>query len=209
MALTELLAALEAEAAAETAALDADSREEARRIVETAQSEARAIEARALRAGGEELAREAEGRRARARLAAAARVREAHEASFLALLAEVGAQLATVRESASYPRVLRALVRESLAALPDATVLRVDPRDERLAEQLLGELGVATQVAGVLETSGGVELAGDDGRTVRNTFDERLANAEPALRVAVAELLAAPAPDGRRRQPDAALGVAP
>jgi hypothetical protein len=38
-------------------------------------------------------------------------------------------------------------------------------------------------VVAVLDTAGGVELASGDGRTVRNTLEERLANAEPALRL--------------------------
>ena len=33
-----------------------------------------------------------------------------------------------------------------------------------------------------LDTWGGLELAGDDGRTIRNTLEERLANADLLLR---------------------------
>ena len=59
--------------------------------------------------------------------------------------------------------MLRALLREGLAALPAADVLRVDPRDERAAADLLAELGAEMEIAGTLETAGGVELArGED-----------------------------------------------
>ena len=91
---------------------------------------------------------EAEARRARARLAAAAAVRQAREEAFREFLAEVRRRLEAVRESSGYPAVLRALLRESLAALPAATVLRVDPRDERLAAELLAELGVELEIVG-------------------------------------------------------------
>ena len=189
MTLVDLLAGLEAEAAAETARLEADTRAEADRIVAAARAEAQALREQAARAGENELQREAEQRRALARLAAAAVVREAHEQAFQELLAEVRVRLGALRERRDYQAVLRALVRESLAALPAATVLRVDARDERLAAELLGELDLKLHVVAALETAGGVELEHADGRAVRNTLEERLANAEPALRLLFGEAL--------------------
>jgi V/A-type H+-transporting ATPase subunit E len=183
MALSELLAGLKAEAAAEEAQLEAETRAEAARIRAEAEAEARTLHEEALRAAEAELRLEAERRRARARLGAAATVREAHEEAFVELLAEVRLRLEAVRASASYPSVLRALLRESLSALPAANVARVDPRDERLAADLLAELGVELELVGTLQTAGGVELTRGTDRTVRNTVEERLANAEPALRL--------------------------
>jgi vacuolar-type H+-ATPase subunit E/Vma4 len=183
MALSELLAGLKAEAAAEEARLEAETRAEATRIRAAAEAEARTLHEEALRAAEAELRLEAERRRAQARLAAAATVREAHEEAFRELLAEVRLRLEAVRESASYPSVLRALLRESLSVLPTATVVRVDPRDERLAADLLAELGLELELVGTLETAGGVELTRGEERAVRNTVKERLANAEPALRL--------------------------
>jgi vacuolar-type H+-ATPase subunit E/Vma4 len=183
MALSELLAGLKAEAAAEEARLEAETRAEATRIRAAAEAEARTLHEEALRTAEAELRLEAERRRAQARLAAAATVRAAHEEAFRELLAEVRLRLESVRESASYPSVLRALLRESLSALPAATVVRVDPRDERLAADLLAELGLELELVGTLETAGGVELTRGEERAVRNTVEERLANAEPALRL--------------------------
>jgi len=183
MALSDLLAGLKAEAAAEDARLDVETRAEATRIAAAAHDEARVLQKQTLRVVGDELRREAETRRARARLAAAAALRQAREEAFQAFLAEVRQRLEAVRESPSYPRVLRALLRESLTALPAAAVLRVDPRDERMAADLLAELGAKLEIAGTLETAGGVELARGEDRAVRNTVEERFANAEPALRL--------------------------
>jgi V/A-type H+-transporting ATPase subunit E len=183
MALSELLAGLKAEAAAEEAQLDAETRAEAARIHAAAEAEARTLHEDALRAADAELRLEAERRRAQARLAAAATAREAHEEAFRELLAEVRLRLESLRASSSYPSVLRALLRESLSALPAATVVRVDPRDERLASDLLAELGVELTLDATLQAAGGGELTRGTDRAVRNTVEERLANAEPALRL--------------------------
>jgi len=183
MALSDLLAGLKAEAAAEDARLDVETLAEATRIAAAAQDEALILQEQALRVVEDELRQEAEMRRARARLAAAVAVRYAREEAFHEFLAEVHRRVDAIRESPKYPMVLRALLRESLTALPAAAVLRVDPRDERIAADLLAELGAKLEIAGTLETAGGVELARGEDRVVRNTVEERFENAEPALRL--------------------------
>jgi vacuolar-type H+-ATPase subunit E/Vma4 len=183
MALSDLLTGLKAEADAEAAELEAETAAEVIRIGEAAEAEARLLRDEALRAVEDEARREAEAQRARARLAAAADVRQAREDSFQECLADVRERLDAVRTGSGYPTVLRALLRESLAALPTATVLRVDHRDERLASELVAELGVDLEIVGALQTVGGVELASGTDRMVRNTLEDRLANAEPALRL--------------------------
>jgi V/A-type H+-transporting ATPase subunit E len=194
MALSDLLAGLEAEAAAERAGLEAETSAEVIRIDEAAQAEARLLEGEALRTSEDEVRREAEARRARARLAAAAAVRQARDDSFRDCLEIVRGRLEVVRTSSTYPAVFRALLRESLAALPTATVVRVDPRDERLATHVLAELGVDLELVGALQTAGGVELARGEDRAVRNTVEDRLANAEPALRLLFGEAQRAETP---------------
>lgn len=183
MALSDLLAGLKAEAAAEQDRLDAETRAEVARIDAAARADAQMFREQALRAVEDELRREAETRRARARLDVAVVVRQARENAFHECLAEVRRRLETVRESSSYPTVLRALLLESLAALPAATVLRVDPRDEWLAADMIAEFDVELELAATLETAGGVELTRGEDRVVRNTVEERFANAEPTLRL--------------------------
>jgi V/A-type H+/Na+-transporting ATPase subunit E len=183
MALSDLLAGLKAEATAEEDRLDAETRAEVARIDAAARADARILQEHALRVVEDELRGEAEALRARARLAAAAAGRQARQDAFDEFLAEVRRRLGAVRESPSYPMVLRALLRESLAALSGASVLLVDPRDERLVADLLAELGVELEIVGTLETAGGMELTRGEEHAVRNTVEERLANAEPALRL--------------------------
>jgi vacuolar-type H+-ATPase subunit E/Vma4 len=190
MALVELLAGLEAEAASDAARLAAETGQEVSRILEAARAEAGVLLERAAAAADREVQAEVEQRRARARLSAAAAVREAREEAFREFLAAVRGRFAALRDGAEYPSVLRALIREGATALAAATVLRVAPRDERLASELVGVLDAELSVVATLETAGGVELASADGRTVRNTVEERLANAEPALRLLFGEALA-------------------
>jgi vacuolar-type H+-ATPase subunit E/Vma4 len=73
-------------------------------------------------------------------------------------------------------------------------MLRVDPRDERLAAAVLAEFGIDLELVGALDTAGGVELAWGEDRAVRNTVEDRLANAEPALRLLFGEAQRAETP---------------
>lgn len=186
MPLADLLQAIEAEADEELARLERETAAEAEALVESARSEARALSAELTTAPEPAARRDAERTTALARLDAAGALREAREEAFASILDGVRAELAALRGSGRYPELLRALVAESRAALPAASVLRVDPRDAELARPLADGL----RLEPVLETWGGVELGSDDGRIVRNTLDERLANAEPLLRLGFAGRLA-------------------
>jgi V/A-type H+-transporting ATPase subunit E len=189
MALTDLLTALEADADTETERLRAETDAEARRIVASARSEARAYELQAGKTAEEELAYELERRRSEARLAAASLLRDAYDSCVATLESALRDRLGELRDTDAYPGVLRRLIEEGLAAVPAAGALRVDPRDLRLAQGIVDELGARLELRPELDTLGGVEVAGDDGRTARNTLEERLRNAEPELRLLVSELL--------------------
>jgi vacuolar-type H+-ATPase subunit E/Vma4 len=189
MALADLLNALEAEATHELARRRADTREEATRIVAAAQREALAIGERSRCAGESELLREVERRRATARLAAAARLRDEREQCVRSLFDALRERVESIRSTPAYPAILLALVRESLAALPSGNLLRIDRRDRRLVDEALRELETNVRVESTLHTAGGVELSDGEGRTVRNTLEERLRNAEPELRRHFGDLL--------------------
>lgn len=189
MALADLLNALEAEAAHEMERLQADTRAEATRIVQAAQREALAINERSRLAGEDELLREVERRRAAARLAASARLREEREQCIRSLFDGLRERLESIRATSAYPSILLALIHEGLAALPSADLLRIDPRDTRLIDEALRELETNVRVESTLHSAGGVELSDGDGRTARNTFEERLRNAERVLRLHFGELL--------------------
>jgi V/A-type H+-transporting ATPase subunit E len=206
MALEELLAALAAEAAEESARAEQLARDEAAGIVAQARIEAQSIEREAARADERELALIAERKLARARASAGAALRAAREELFQEWLDELRTRVAELRSSDRNRSVVRLLVLESVAALPSATSLRVDPRDEALLREVMAELGLSIEVRAQLEVLGGVEVSSPDGRTVRNTFEERLRNAEPGLRILFGRMcgsdatpsLAGPAPETAR-----------
>ncbi|MFI7426877.1 hypothetical protein ACIBPB_07805 [Micromonospora sp. NPDC049836] len=178
MALDDLLRAIEAEADEQRLLADRATAASAAAIVEAAGLQAAALQAQLAAAPEAESLAAAETVRAAARLQAAAAVRAAREQAYRSLLDRIREKLSGLRGSAAYPAVFRALLDESRAALPDARELRVDPHDADLATSMAGEL----RVVAVLDAWGGLELAGDDGRTIRNTLEERLANADLELR---------------------------
>jgi vacuolar-type H+-ATPase subunit E/Vma4 len=186
MALTELLRAIEADADAERALAEGVLADEAQTIIESARREALTLQAELATAPEAQARTEAERVRALARVHASSAIRSAREAAFASTLAGIGARLAGVRGTDGYSQLFRALLAESRAALPGARELRIDPRDVGLATPLAHGLTVNP----TLDTWGGIELASDDGRTIRNTLEERLANAEFLLRRRFAHRLA-------------------
>ena len=186
MALTDLLQAIESEADADRARAAEEASAAAAAVFEDARRDARALEAELADAGAAEGRAAAAHERALARLDAAAGIRSAREEAFVSLLSGIRAELAAVRETSAYPELFHALVAESRAALPGAWELHADPRDADLA----GGVAPGLRIEATLDSWGGVELASDDGRTVRNTLEERLANAELLLRERLAQRLA-------------------
>ena len=186
--LNDLLSAIEADAKEERARLDESSRAESDEILAQARAEAETVRAEPVQSQEPELRRESARRIGAARVEATNLLREAREESFGQLLVVARSRLDTLRASDRYRDVLRALLEEAHAALPNARGLRVDSVDEALASELANEYGLAVEPT--LQTSGGLELVADDGRSIRNTFEERLANAEPELRQAYGNRLA-------------------
>jgi vacuolar-type H+-ATPase subunit E/Vma4 len=187
MALADLLRAIESDASAERARAYSEAAAEAEAVVTRAREEALTIE-RELASAPEEQARAiADRERALARVDASGAVRAAQEEAFNSVLAGLRTRLAASRGTDAYPALFRALLAECRAVLPTADELRVDRRDVELARPLADGLMLDPG----LETWGGVELRSSDGRTVRNTLEERLNNAELLLRLHFAERLAA------------------
>jgi V/A-type H+/Na+-transporting ATPase subunit E len=187
MGLAELLAALRDDAEDEIARLDRDASTQLQQLLTDAEQRARALHSEPVEAAEARAAAEAVILLSGARLEAGGILRGAREVAFRAILDDVRDRLAALRDGPAYQSVFAALVRESLAALPAGRTLRIDPRDEAIAARVLCELerGDVTPHA-CLRTLGGVELASPDGRLLRNTLEERLANAQPDLRLRLA-----------------------
>jgi len=186
MPLANLLAALENEAQQEFEQLASNSRAEAEAILAEAEAAAVALAEAPTLAAEATVAAEERAIVARARLRAAQQVREARERAWQDVRAALEERIVAVRLTPGYSGLLEQLVAECRAAAPDGSLLRVDARDEQLARELASDL----EIEGTLTTAGGVELGTGEGVTVRNTLEERLANAEPELRRRLGEVLA-------------------
>jgi vacuolar-type H+-ATPase subunit E/Vma4 len=205
MALRDLLAAIEAEAAAETSQLRHDRHRQADAIIAGAHRKARELEVAALATAEKEERRAGEQRLAAARRANAARLLDAREAAYDEIAQEACSRLRGIREREDYPEILAALLAEARSMLPAGDLVRVDPSDERLVRRLLA--GDRLRVEPMLRSAGGVEVADGRGERVRNTLEERFTAAEPDLRALVGRLLdgvdSHPLP-GNRASPDRA-----
>lgn len=189
MALQDLLAAIEAESAAEAARLRAGHAAAAAAILAAAREQAAELEAAELEAAERDEYQAGELRLAAARKVASARIRQAQEAAYQQIARGVRDQLGGIRRRSDYPEILAALISEARDALPSATVLRVNPADERLARRLLAGQA-ALRIEPVLSCAGGAAVSDGAGATVSNTVEERLAAAESALRALAGALLA-------------------
>jgi vacuolar-type H+-ATPase subunit E/Vma4 len=114
-----------------------------------------------------------------ARLEALRQTRASQETIFAAAHSQLRERLREARSRPDYAALFAALLAEAQAALPGATVIRIDPLDAALAPH----------AESTLDTWGGVELEAADGRIVRNTLEERLRRAEPELRRLAAHAL--------------------
>lgn len=191
MALDDLLSAMRAEAEAEIARAEHESRRQTAEILADAEREAGELVQERLSRAQAELDAERVRRRALAQLAADRERATAREELFAELMDELRRRLAGVRAEDGYRRLLADLLREGRAALPEARRLCVDPRDEALIRELVGESSPGLEVRPELTTSGGLDLETDDGRRVRNTVEARLQAAEPQLRMRFAGVASA------------------
>lgn len=193
MSLDGILAAIRREADEELAALTGRRDRDLDDLGARTAAAAAAAEADAARARDGEAATEAARRIRHAEASAARLLRAAREEAFATMLARLRERLDGLRADAAYPGVLAALLAESRAVLPGATVVRVDPRDEVTMTVLVERTGADLKVDPTLgRSAGGLELDGGDGRVVINTVEARLERAGPELRRIAAELFAAP-----------------
>jgi vacuolar-type H+-ATPase subunit E/Vma4 len=188
MALQDLLAAIEADAAAEAARLRSERTAAAEAILADAGQRASDLQAAAVAAAESQERQAGELRLAAARAAASDRIRDAHEAAYQQILGDARGELRAVRGRGDYPEILAALIAEARAMLPACVTVRVDPADEALARRLLSGEDML-RVEPVLSCAGGAGVADGAGATALNTVEARLAAAEPALRALIGRLL--------------------
>jgi vacuolar-type H+-ATPase subunit E/Vma4 len=102
------------------------------------------------------------------------------------------ANLASVRGSAGYPALFRALAEEAVAGLTGEIVLEVDPADATLAAEFLKASGLVGKVDATAKTSGGLVIVAEGGDLFRrNTLEDRLEKFRGLGQSEIAEVLSA------------------
>jgi vacuolar-type H+-ATPase subunit E/Vma4 len=186
MAVEDILAAIESEAAAESSRIIAEAERRASALLEEARAGAE-VEIDRLARGRDEAAAVAVRRiTSRAHLDAARVRREARESIYRQAKEQAAAKLGRL-SPLEYRKVLSSLLTEGLAALPEAKVARVGAEDVELASDLLREIGSTAEVESGDVAGGGVVLLAD-GVVVHNDLPGRLERADHHLRYIAADL---------------------
>jgi V/A-type H+-transporting ATPase subunit E len=180
MALEDILATIRKEAKAARKRIREEAKETCASIAERAEREAVEAHDAAVAAEEDRIAREARDVVRAAEGEADRRLRAARERVMRAVLDELEERLASFRDGPRHSEILRRLLNEALAALPSATMIRVDPRDVELVKSMLE--GRRLRVEAGSSSWGGVEVADVGGRAVYNTLESRLAAAGADLR---------------------------
>lgn len=188
MALDEILETIRAEADDAAATIVEAAREKARQVLERAT--AKADEERRKSSGALDDRARLERSRilSRAHLETATERRAAREKLYQQILDSVRRRLAEVRSSPDYRKILRSLLDEATAVLPNPEAVSVDPQDVGLAEDLLASRGLRLRVETDETHLGGVKVIAG-GRDVDNTLATRLMRADPRLRYVAGELV--------------------
>lgn len=138
-----------------------------------------------------------------ARLEALRLVGNVREELVDAALTQTRERLATIREDASYPDVLRRLTQEALNELnapgrEEKALLVADPRDRTILEHILAGMDLDLHVDYTLKCWGGLIAKSQDGQVVAiNTLETRLERATTFLRGYLATLFEAEPSDAR------------
>jgi vacuolar-type H+-ATPase subunit E/Vma4 len=92
--------------------------------------------------------------------------------------------LDSFRADASYKENFKKMLQEAVSELEGEKVnLHIDPRDETLCRQVLGEVGTNSEIVGDLTSAGGLAVSTQDGKVVvSNTIESRLNNAKELLK---------------------------
>ena len=100
-------------------------------------------------------------------------------------------QMASARNHPGYRESFKRIVREALEELPSKEVrMHIDPRDEALLREILGELQRNCEVVTDITTLGGLNATSADERLmVFNTLESRLERAKELMKPEIMSLL--------------------
>ncbi len=190
MALQDIVRALEEQADAECREILENARLQAKAIVTEAQQEADRIRQRKV-----DLAEAAVKTKA-AQIVNGSKLQNKRDVAALkdrgiaAVYDEARESLDGVRGGKGYHTLFRALVEEALKAIDGPVDVQIDPRDEKLAAGVLGDLGADFTLKSELNTAGGLVVVAAGGKVYRrNTLEDRLGKARKIAQSQTAEIL--------------------
>jgi vacuolar-type H+-ATPase subunit E/Vma4 len=190
MALEDIFRALDEQADKEVDDILATARAQAEAIQADAEEQAAGICSACVQHTESAMQRKAAKQTNAARLEGKKKVASVKEAAVMSAFDKAAEQLASLRSGDTYPAVFKSLVSEAVAGVSGDMALLVDPADEALARQTLGELGIDVEVRPALSTSGGVAVLTGNGRIMRrNTLEDRLDKVRHSIQSDVAEIL--------------------
>lgn len=190
MALEDIFRALEDQAQLECDQILESARDQAESIVQEASEEADSIRKTRI----EESERLVMSRAARtlnsARMDGKKRVSSVKEQAVSATFDKALDSLSSIRNSAEYPAIFKALVDEAVAGVAGEMEVLVDPADADLASRTLSEAGLKATVKPEIESAGGLVVRTGGGRIMRrNTLESRLGKVGLIAQAEVAEIL--------------------
>jgi vacuolar-type H+-ATPase subunit E/Vma4 len=190
MALEDIFRALDEQADKEVEDILATARAQAEAIEADAEEQAAGICSACVEHTETAMQRKAAKQTNAARLEGKKKVASVKEAAVSDAFDKAAERLASLRTSDTYATVFKSLVSEAMAGVSGDVALLVDPADEALARQTLGELGIDAEVRPELSTSGGVAVLTGNGRIMRrNTLEDRLEKVRHSIQSDVAEIL--------------------
>lgn len=190
MSIEDILQALDDECRAECQEIFRRAEQEAKQIIEKAQAEAESIRQARLAKVKAEAQSEAVSLLYSARLKSKNEVIRAKEKVVEEVLAEAVRRLEGLRSRADYREILEGLIDEGLTRVSGKVVVRVDPADRELAEQIMRGKGLDFEVRPDIKTLGGAVITDAAERVeIINTLEERLNRAREKLRMQVSGIL--------------------
>lgn len=188
MALQDILATIRSEAEETASGLVAEAQAESERVLARARAEGESEEQRLAGSQDDRIRVERARALSGSHLEAARARRSAREDVYRRAIEEVRHRLATVRDSDRYESLMGSLLDEAIVALPEATVIRVDPGDEAVVRRVLSTRGLDIAVETEETALGGLVMTAP-GRTVDNRLETRLERADNHLRYIAAEVI--------------------
>jgi len=192
MAMEDIFVALEEQGEQESREAVEAAREQAKGIKEDAEAQAKAIRDGRVEAAKAHATLVSARTVNSARLNGRRMVAGVKERAIVTAFDEALVKFGSVRASAGYPALFRALAEEAVAGLTGEVVILVDPADEALAAEFLKSSGLVGSVDPTGKTLGGLTAVAKGGDLLRrNTLEDRLEKFRGLGQSEIAEVLSA------------------